>query len=176
MATRLKAAATVSAQLVQSQDELITAIARIGELQRETLRMKADADDRISHIKQTLGHGVEPLSSEIDSISKSVQAYCETNRDRLTNNGKTKTVPFITGEVSWRIRPPSVGVRDADGVIDTLLRMGLERLVRHKQEINKEAILNDPQAVKGIAGLTIKAGVEDFVVLPYDSGDVAEAA
>ena len=38
-----------------------------------------------------------------------------------------------------------------------------------KEELNKEAILNEPEAVKGVAGLSIKTGVEDFVIQPFEN-------
>lgn len=173
MATRLKAPAHTVA--CNSQDDLIACIARIGELEREKLRMTAEADDKITAIRQTLGHGIEPLSTEIDAVQRAVQSYAETNRDKLTNGGKSKTVPFTTGEIGWRQRPPSVGVRAADAVIDTLKKLGLARFVRTKEEVNKEAILAEPDAARGIAGLTVNSGIEDFFVVPYDSRDTAEA-
>ncbi len=49
-----------------------------------------------------------------------------------------------------------------------LLKLGLERFVRVKTEINKDAILNEPAAVVGIAGLSIQVGVEDFVITPFE--------
>lgn len=173
MATRLKAPAhTVTCN---SQDDLIACIARIGELEREKMRMTAEADDKITEIKQSLGHGIEPLSGEIEAVQRAVQSYAETNRDKLTNGGKTKTVPFTTGEIGWRQRPPSVSVRAADAVIETLKKLGFARFVRTKEEVNKEAILAEPDAARGIAGLTVNSGIEDFFVVPYDSRDTAEA-
>lgn len=174
MASRLKSNAMT--MNVQSQDQLIAAIARVGELQREQLRMTADADDRITDIRQALGHGIEPLTSEIDALRKAIHGFCEANRDRLTDGGKSKSAAFTTGEIQWRKRPPSVTVRAADAVIETLRKLGLGRFVREKSEVNKEAVLAEPDAVRGIAGLTINPGLEDFVVVPYDSADVAEAA
>lgn len=45
--------------------------------------------------------------------------------------------------------------------------MGLERFVRSKDEPNKEAMLNEPEAVRGIAGISIVTGVEDFAIAPF---------
>jgi len=53
-------------------------------------------------------------------------------------------------------------------VIETLNRLGLSQFVRSKEEINKEAILNEPEAVKGVAGITVVTGVEDFVITPFE--------
>ncbi|WP_035603566.1 host-nuclease inhibitor Gam family protein, partial [Edwardsiella tarda] len=97
-----------------------------------------------------------------------VQGWCEANRDELTCNGKVKTANLVTGDIQWRIRPPSVSVRGPDSVMETLLRLGLSRFIRTKQEINKEAILNEPLAVAGVAGITVKTGVEDFSIIPFE--------
>lgn len=54
-------------------------------------------------------------------------------------------------------------------MLETLLRMGLGRFVRVKNEPNKEAMLNEPEAVRGIAGINIVTGVEDFIVVPFEA-------
>ena len=38
-----------------------------------------------------------------------------------------------------------------------------------KNEPNKEAMLNEPDAVRGIAGISIVSGVEDFIVVPFEA-------
>ena len=100
-----------------------------------------------------------------------MQAWCEAHRAELCGEGDKlgKTANLVTGEVSWRVRPPSVSIRGADTVLETLLRMGLGRFVRVKNEPNKEAMLNEPDAVRGIAGITIVSGVEDFIVVPFEA-------
>ena len=70
--------------------------------------------------------------------------------------------------MSWRQRPPSVSIRGVETVLETLLRMGLGRFVRVKSEPNKDAMLNEPEAVRGIAGISIVTGVEDFIVTPFE--------
>ena len=47
--------------------------------------------------------------------------------------------------------------------------MGLGRFVRVKNEPNKDAMLNEPDAVRGIAGISIVTGVEDFIVTPFEA-------
>lgn len=104
----------------------------------------------------------------IELLQTGVQAWCEANRDTLTDGGKVKSANLITGEVSWRQRPPSVSVRGVDAVIDTLKRLGLGVFVRTKEELNKEAILNEPHQVRGVAGLQVVTGVEDFAIVPFE--------
>jgi len=74
--------------------------------------------------------------------------------------------------VQFRQRPPSVAVRGVDSVIEALKQFGLARFIRVKEELNKDAILNEPAAVAGVAGLSIKSGVEDFVIQPFEQEGV----
>lgn len=43
-------------------------------------------------------------------------------------------------------------VRGADAVLELLRSKGLIRFIRVKEEVNKEAILNEPEAVQGLPG------------------------
>ena len=70
--------------------------------------------------------------------------------------------------MQWRQRPPSVSIRGQEAVIDLIKRLGLTRFIRTKEEVNKEAVLNEPDEVRGVAGLTVVTGVEDFVITPFE--------
>jgi phage host-nuclease inhibitor protein Gam len=89
--------------------------------------------------------------------------------------GKSKSANLVTGEVSWRQRPPSVSISKANDVIQRLRGLGLFRFIREKEEINKEAILAEPAEVAGIKGIKLGTGVEDFVITPFEV-EVGEAA
>lgn len=165
MATRLKTKAT--AVVPQTQSDCAADIKRIGDLQREFERQRADMNDQIAAITKEAQPRLEALQTELQTLQDGVQRYCEAHRAELC--GKGKTANLITGEVSWRQRPPSVSIRGADTVLETLLRMGLGRFVRVKQEPNKEAMLNEPEALRGIAGISITTGVEDFIITPFEA-------
>lgn len=164
--TRLKAQAQIA--VPQNNGEAAADIRQIGDLQRQLARSQAEMNDAIAHITATYQGPVEALSAQITGLQKGVQAYCEAHRDDLTNGGKVKTANLITGEVQWRQRPPSCRITGAESVIETLQRLGLNEFVREKLEINKEAILNEPDKVKGVAGISIVTGVEDFVITPFE--------
>ncbi|EEX6294434.1 host-nuclease inhibitor protein Gam, partial [Escherichia coli] len=69
----------------------------------------------------------------------------------------------------WRLGNPSCSVsRDVEGVIEMLRRMGLERFIRTKEEVNKQAVLAEPDAVKGVAGIKVNKGAESFHVEPFE--------
>lgn len=165
MATRIKKQAT--ALVPQSKSECAAHIKLLGDLQREFERLRADMNDRIAVLTKDAQPRLEDLSGQIQHLQDGVQRYCEAHRDELCAKG-SKTAQLVTGEVSWRQRPPSVAIRGMDSVLETLQRMGLTRFIRTKTEPNKEAMLNEPEALRGIAGISITTGVEDFIITPFE--------
>ncbi len=165
-ATRIKAKAQV--YVPQTQDDTAADIRQIGDLERQKLRAMTEMNDAIAEITQNFQPRLDALNEQLKTLQEGVQAYCEAHRDELTNSGKVKTANLITGEVSWRQRPPSVSVRGQEAVIDILKRLGLTSFIRTKEDVNKEAILNEPDKARGVPGLTIVTGVEDFVITPFE--------
>jgi phage host-nuclease inhibitor protein Gam len=168
--TRVKQQAMIA--VPQTHDECAADINKIGRLSREITVTQAAMNDEIAAVTDRYTAEFTPLQEQIKSLSAGVQSFCETNRDELTLNGKVKTGQFITGTVQWRQKPPSVAARGVDAVIEALKRFGLDRFIRVKEELNKEAILNEPEAITGINGLSIKSGVEDFVIQPFEQEGV----
>ncbi len=166
LATRLKTKA--QAYVPQTKDEAAADIRKIGDLQRSLTRTATEMNDAIAHITQSFQPRMEAIREQLITLQEGIQGYCEAHRLELTDGGKVKTANLITGEVQWRQRPPSVCVRGSDTVIEMLKRLGLERFIRIKEEINKEAVLNEPDQVRGVAGLTVITGVEDFVITPFE--------
>lgn len=152
----------------QSRDEASDAIARIGIAQRERARIQAAMNDELAAVKERHEQQAAPWNEQIEQLSRGVHTWCEAHRSDLTKDGKVKFAGFPAGEVKWRMRPPSCTVRGAESVIEALKRLGLGRFVRTKEEINKEAILNEPEAVAGVAGIKIGQG-EDFVIVPFET-------
>ncbi|MDD2721634.1 MAG: host-nuclease inhibitor Gam family protein [Gallionella sp.] len=152
----------------QSRDDAAADIRKIGDLQRDLQRVAAEMNDAIAHITSTYQPRLEAVNEQITTLQQGVQSWCEANRDDLTNGGKVKTANLITGEIQWRQRPPSVRVSKSEVVLETLTRLGLTRFIRNKPEVNKDAILDEPDAVRGVAGISIVTGVEDFVISPFE--------
>jgi phage host-nuclease inhibitor protein Gam len=170
---RLKAPA-VAVNVPQSREMAAAAIAEIGRSNRELARLEADMNDELAAVKERHEAAAEPLRLKVQSLTLGVQTWAEANRDSLTQGGKVKTAALTTGEIAWRLRPPSVRVTGADAVLDALRRMGLRRFIREKEEVNKDAILNEPEAVADVPGISISQG-EDFLVVPFEA-ELAEVA
>jgi phage host-nuclease inhibitor protein Gam len=165
-ATKLKSAAETLSY--QTREEVQTAIKEIGDLQRELQRTATAMNDELAQVADGYAPLIDGIKAKIEPMQRAVQAWCECNRNELTGNGKTKTGTFVTGEVQWRNKPPSVIVRGVDVVLETLEKWGLSRFIRTKSEVNKEAVLAEPDAVKGVTGISIKSGVEEFVIKPFE--------
>jgi phage host-nuclease inhibitor protein Gam len=148
----------------QSREQVNAMIGEIGRHQRERERIQTQMNERLAAVRAQFEELAAPHAGQIQNLSRGIAAWCEAHRDELTA-GKTKTVRFATGEVSWRMRPPSVVVRGVEAVIDALRRHKLDRFLRQKTEIDKSAILADSEAVSGVKGLSIAQG-EDFVIKP----------
>lgn len=163
--TRLK---TVAAPMVpQTREEVAELIAGIGIDSREITMMQCEMNDTLSKIKEAYEQRSEPARRRIEEAQRAVQAFCEANREALTAQGKVKTHAFTTGEVAWRTRPPSVRITGEDAVMFTLRSLGLLRFIRVKEEINREAILNEQSAVANVPGIKISQ-IEDFLVTPFE--------
>lgn len=170
---RLKTpAATVC--VPQNRDQAAGAVAAIGIANRRLARITADMNDELATVKARYEEQAEPLRLQVEALTQGVQTWAEANRDSLTQHGKVKTAALTTGEIAWRLRPPSVRITGAEAVLDVLRRLGLKRFIREKEEVNKEAILNEPEAVAHVGGITISQG-EDFVVVPFEA-ELAEVA
>ena len=168
MAQKISRLKTPAMDTPQSRDDVARLIRDLGDLQREFLRETTEMNDAIGAITQNYQPALAALTQRIEKLQAGVQAWCEANRDELTGAGKVKTANLVTGEVQWRSRPPSVRVRALDVVLDSLRKFGLDRFIRVREELNKEAILADPAAVDGIAGISIQTSVEDFVITPFE--------
>lgn len=165
-----------SAAVPQSKADVQRDIKLLGDAQREMVRMETLINDELGKLTKTLAPRIELLRMQITGLQSGVQTWCEAHRLEIC--GKGKSANLITGEVSWRQRPPSVTVRNAESVIDQLGQLGLTEFVRTKHEVNKDAILAAPEQVKGVRGITVNTGVEDFVITPFeiDLGAAGERA
>ncbi|MDR1424288.1 MAG: host-nuclease inhibitor Gam family protein [Azoarcus sp.] len=163
--TRTKRVATP--YVCQSRQEAMAAIRQLGDAQRELIRIETKINDAIAAITAEKKDVIDTLKLRIEELTEGVHWWCEANRLALCADGG-KSANLVTGEVSWRQRPPSVQVRGANKVIAALRAMRLERFIRTREEINKEAILAEPKSVTSVPGIQLVQGVEDFSITPFE--------
>ena len=159
----------VNLPVPQSRDDASETLRMIGETNRHVARIEADMNDRIALIKDEAEKQASPLKEQVTARTEGLKIWAEANRDALTNGGKTKTADLGTGKISWRLRPPSVRISGMDRVIEAVKMLGFYGFLRTKEEINKEALLANPDKAKLIAGITIGSEGEDFIAEPFEA-------
>lgn len=150
-----------------SRIEADEAVRVIGDYQRKRVDLQTAMNARLAEVKAEFEQQAQPLSESIRTLGHGIQTWAEANRAELLKAGG-KTVKLGNGELRWRTRPPSVTVRAAAAVLDALKRLGLSRFIRTKEEIDKEAILAEPEAVRDVKGISVGQG-EDFVIVPFST-------
>ena len=172
--TRIKSAAA-AVDVPQSRDSAAAAIAAIGIASRELQRIHAEMNDALAEIKEAYEREAEPYKLRIGELTDGLQIYAEANRAALTNNYKVKTVAFTSGELVWRMNPPSVRLTDSEeAVIARCEAVGLREFVRYSPTLNRDAIKANPDEAARIDGLRISQS-EAFVVVPFEA-ELSEAA
>ena len=168
MATKKRIKNAAQVWTAQTRDDVAAAIGRIGKLNRDIDVLNAEMNNEIAAIIEKYLPQIDQLKDDLPPLQSGIQTWCESHRAELTQSGKTKTANMITGQISWRARPPSVSIRGTNAVIELLKNKGLDRFVRTKEEPNKEAMLADPDAIRTVPGISIISGVEDFVIEPFE--------
>ncbi|HEV2556840.1 MAG TPA: host-nuclease inhibitor Gam family protein [Bosea sp. (in: a-proteobacteria)] len=153
----------------QNRDDAARAVREIGDDRRRLARLEADMNDRIAKLKQDYEEKAEPFRERVAASTEGLKMWAEANRTALTGGDKTKTVDLGTGEVKWRLRPPSVRITKVEDVLSRLRDLGLSRFIRVKEEPNKEAILADAETARTVTGIAIGTAGEDFIVEPFEA-------
>lgn len=167
-AVRTKTAATPH-RIPQSRAECTDMVAEIGRHGRELSRIEAAMNDELAAIKERYEEQARLHREAVGTLTEGARIWCEANRSVLTDGMKTKTVNLSSGVVKWRTTPPAVKVGRGMllAVMETIRQRGLaDRFIRVSEELNKEAILADPDAVNGVGGLSVEQK-EEFVIEPY---------
>ena len=142
-------------------------LAEIGKEQRVIDKIQLSINARVEELKVKAINNVKPRQNRISQLMEGLFAYAEANRDELTENGKIKTIKAPTGVFGWRMTPPAVFLRNVKAIIANLKLLGLEQFIRVKEEIDKKAMLKEPEVAKKIKGVSISQ-YEEFVVKPTE--------
>jgi len=139
----------------------------IGKEQRAIAKIESGLNTKVDKLKTGAVDGAQPHQEEISRLVEGLFAYAEVHRDELTDDGKSKTVQVPTGEFGWRMTPPKVSLRGVDPILKSLHSLELTRFIRTKEEIDKEAMLKEPEVASGVEGVSINQH-EEFVAKPAE--------
>jgi phage host-nuclease inhibitor protein Gam len=166
---RVKGKTTARIVVPQSRAEAEAWVKQIGEHRREVVRIETVMNDLIAIIKAEHEERAQPYRDDIETLIDGLQAWAVANRDELTGNGKRQSAELATGLISWRKQPPKVTIRRTEAVIEALKKLGLARVIRTKEEVKKEAMLEDKEAARLVPGVTIGSDGEEFAVEPFEA-------
>ncbi len=153
----------------QSREEAASAVARIGEINREVARREADLNDQLARIKEQVEAALLPSREEADRLLRGLETWASANRRDLTGGDKTKTVDLGTGLIKWRLKPAKVSIKGGvEAVITACKSLGLRRFIRTVEEVDREAMLKDKDKARTVPGVTIGSDGEDFTVEPFE--------
>jgi phage host-nuclease inhibitor protein Gam len=153
-ANTMRLAAPAHKATPQTPAEASNAMGKLGAAMAERARLQAELDAAVAKVTTAFQPKIQELAGEIKELVGGLQTWAEANKDDLTSDGK-RTVSLGTGDIGWRTNPPKVKVSGLEKVIAVLKAKGLEVFVKVKEELDKKAILDAPEAIKGVKGLEI---------------------
>lgn len=140
---------------------------QIGKEERTINAIQSEFNAEVDKLKSKAMTNVKPHQIKEMQLIQGLFAFAESHRHELTKDGKLKTVKLPTGNFSWRLNPPSVSLSNVKSILKILKEKGLKHFIRTKEEINKEAMLKEPDIAKEIKGVSIKQD-EYFIVVPAE--------
>ncbi len=151
----------------KSIEEVSLFVSEIGKCQRKLEQIQTRINEDIEQIKTRAVQISLPLQETIDELFKSIYVFARAHRSMLTDGGKRKRVDLLTGSIFWQLNPPAVSLRNVKKVIALCKRHRLKRFIRVKEELDKEAMLKEPEMASRIKGVRI-GQKEQFVVKPAE--------
>ena len=139
----------------------------LGDVQRELVRQATALGDATAALKEQAEEAARPLKDRRKVLEAALVTYAEANRAEICARG-TKTADLGTGRIAWRVRPPKVSLRGKEAVLEACRSLGLARFIRVSEDVNKEAMLADPETAAAIAGVTIASEGEDIILEPAE--------
>lgn len=151
----------------KSLEEAAEFLSLVGQEKRKIEKIQSILNEKIEEWKSKAMVEVKSYDEKISQLVEGLFAFAESNREKLTDGGKRKTVEVPTGTFGWRMTPPAVSLRDVESILESLKSLKLKRFIRIKEEVDKEAMLKEPDVAKTVKGVSITQR-EEFVVKPTE--------
>ena len=142
-------------------------VGRIGKEQRKINWIQTELNDKVEKLKVEAMAKTTPHEGNISQLIEGLFVFAESHRKELTEDGKKRTIDLPTGVFGWRLTPPAVSLKNVKAVLKELVKLGLKRFIRVKQEVDKDAMLKEPKLAMSVKGVSIGQH-EEFVVKPAE--------
>lgn len=136
-----------------------------GEIQREIQKIDVDAQKKIKRIRNELKKKTKRMQRMIRGRMLKLFVIFIVRPDKTK-----KTLKFVNGQIGSFLTPPAVKISSIKNALKILKLKKFNRFIREvvTEEIDKEAILMDPEAVKDVKGISITQK-ERFEVVPAET-------
>lgn len=163
-----------------SNAEITSAIKTLADKQRELDKITSDKNAQIAEISKELEELTTPIQKEVDLILESIRNYCDTHKEEYF--GEERSVDFVTGVCSYRLKPTSVKSKLTEKLLTKLLgnpenkinsllskvkSMLSKYFIRFSLELDKQAALKDVKAAKEL-GIEFDEGGDLFYINPFE--------
>jgi phage host-nuclease inhibitor protein Gam len=146
----------IAVPVPQTRHDFDALAVELGENMRAIEAIKLRTADEMARVKLSGAVAIEALEARKKSLWGAVAAYAEAHRDELLSSGR-KSVTIPAGIIGWRISNPAIDLTgDETEIILRLEAMGCQRFLRETIEIDKAALLAEPEAARTIDGIAIR--------------------
>lgn len=170
--TKKKSIAVPAQDAPQNLDQANELLAEIGRLARRMDTETIARDAAVAKATEKFQPEIDTLAAELKVKVAAIQSFAEANKAALLADGE-RSVTLSQGTFGWRLGNPAVKldskVEEAH-LVAALKKLGLSEFVRVSETLNRSAILNEPDKVESVRGLTIEQS-EAFYVKPLTVED-----
>lgn len=174
---------TIAAQIPQSKEAAEADMRRLGVLRNKVERINTKLKLDSQKLTQKAGDAAKPFNVEIEKLEKGLTGYADAHRESLTDGFKSKTGKMIAGVFEWRKLPAKCSTRKVDDIIasisaaiaeaiaksDAKRAARLQKFLRVKTEINKDAMLADSDAAVEFNGVSIGSEGERLEIIIHET-------
>jgi len=139
----------------QSRDEATAWLGQVGEAERARAMLELHMNDVIAGARAAFEEAAAPHAARAAALRQGIEAWAAANRAALTMGLARKSVELATGTIAWRTMPPAVAVKQVAVAIAWVTAHRLEKFLRLRVALDKEALLKDPAAAQQIPGVRI---------------------
>lgn len=140
--------------IYQNWDDVNSAMKRFAELNVKKKALENEQNTRIDAVKKETSLQAEELLKEIDLIKKEITRFAEQHRDEFTQK-RTKVLTF--GKISFRYTS-WVWVQDVKSAIKSLKSFAMDKYLRVKEELDKDALLDADPKLLAKCGIQLRSG------------------
>ena len=131
----------------RSWEEVNQRLGYLGEVERQLRALRDQFEEKVAVLKQQWLEASRPVEKERDRVQEQIEQFYWARRDELVAEGR-KSVDLAFGRVGARLSR-SVVIEDATLAQQWLEAHGLDRFLRTRTEVDREAIRSTLLAATG---------------------------